>query len=46
MPDIYCTVQEPVMGRLLLDKDKVKVKVAQSCPTLCHLKDYTVQGIL
>ena len=43
---MYCTVQEPVMGRLLLDKDKVKAKVAQSCPTLRHLMDYTVQGIL
>ena len=34
------------MGRLLLDKDKVKVKVVQSCLTLCDLTDYTVQGIL
>ena len=25
---------------------KVKVKVAQSCPTLCDLMDYTVHGIL
>ena len=25
---------------------KVKVKVAQSCPTLCDPKDYTVRGIL
>ena len=25
---------------------KIKVKVAQSCPTLCHLKDYVVHGIL
>ena len=25
---------------------KVKVKVAQSCPTLCDPMDYTVQGIL
>ena len=24
----------------------VKVKVAQSCPTLCDPMDYTVQGIL
>ena len=24
----------------------VKVKVAQSCPTLCDLMDYTVHGIL
>ena len=24
----------------------VKVKVAQSCPTLCHPVDYTVHGIL
>ena len=25
---------------------KVKVKVAQSCLTLCHTMDYTVHGIL
>ena len=25
---------------------KVKVKVAESCPTLCHPMDYTVHGIL
>ena len=25
---------------------KVKVKVAQSCPTLCDPMDYTVRGIL
>ena len=25
---------------------KVKVKVTQSCPTLCHPMDYTVHGIL
>ena len=25
---------------------KVKVKVAQSCTTLCDPKDYTVRGIL
>ena len=25
---------------------KVKVKVAQSCPTLCDPVDYTVHGIL
>ena len=24
---------------------KVKVKVSQSCLTLCHPKDYTVHGI-
>ena len=24
----------------------LKVKVAQSCPTLCDLMDYTVHGIL
>ena len=27
-------------------KPKVKVKVAQSCPTLCDPMDYTVRGIL
>ncbi|CAI9173720.1 unnamed protein product [Rangifer tarandus platyrhynchus] len=25
---------------------EVKVKVAQSCPTLCHPMDYTVHGML
>ena len=25
---------------------KVKVKVAQSCPTLCNLMDCTIHGIL
>ena len=24
----------------------MKVKVTQSCPTLCNLRDYTVHGIL
>ena len=27
-------------------KVKVKVKVTQLCPTLCHPMDYTVHGIL
>ena len=27
-------------------ESEVKVKVAQSCPTLCNLMDYTVHGIL
>ena len=27
-------------------KGKVKVKVAQSCPTLCDPVDYTVHGVL
>ena len=26
--------------------DPVKVKVAQSCPTLCDRMDYTVHGVL
>ena len=26
--------------------ESMKVKVAQSCPTLCDLKDYRVHGIL
>ena len=30
----------------LLSGKKVKVKVAQSCPTLCNPMDYTVHGIL
>ena len=28
------------------ENEKVKVKVAQSCPTLCNPIDYTVHGIL
>ena len=27
-------------------QDKVKVKVAQSCPTFCDPMDYTVHGLL
>ena len=37
------------MNLIILDtlyKWKVKVKVAQSCPTLCDPMDYTVHGIL
>ena len=30
----------------LLAVFQVKVKVAQSCPTLCDPRDYTVHGIL
>ena len=35
-------------GRSVVDtrSKKVKVKVAQSCPTLCDPMDYTVRGIL
>ena len=31
---------------MLLLEDPVKVKVGQSCPTLCDHMDYTVHGIL
>ena len=34
------------MGENLGSIDQVKVKVAQSCPTLCNPMDYTVHGIL
>ena len=34
------------LGSPTADAQKVKVKVAQSCPTLCDLMDYTVHGIL
>ena len=30
----------------LYELDKVKVKVAQLCPTLCDPMDYTAHGIL
>ena len=29
-----------------MEGQKVKVKVTQSCPTLCNSMDYTVPGIL
>ena len=29
-----------------LKENKVNVKVAQSCPALCHPMDYTAHGIL
>ena len=32
--------------KICLQTDKVKVKVAQSCPTLCDPMDYAVHGIL
>ena len=34
------------MGAVYNDSTVVKVKVAQSCPTLCNPMDYTVRGIL
>ena len=34
------------MYNMSLDKLKVKVKVTQSCPTLCDPMDYTVHEIL
>ena len=37
-------VPQLLMGRVR--KRKVKVKVTQSCPTLCDPRDYTVHGIL
>ena len=33
-------------GNDLLDDTKVKVKLAQSCPTLCDPMDNTVHGLL
>ena len=38
---VYGTLTNSCSGAL-----KVKVKVAQSCPTLCNPMDYTVLGIL
>ena len=43
--------QEDIAGntyesRISQQEVKVKVKVIQSCPTLCDPLDYTVQGIL
>ena len=32
--------------RVSVDENIVKVKVAQSCPTLCHPMDYIVHGFL
>ena len=36
----------PINLKYRLLKGKVKVKVTQSCPTLCDPTDYTVHGIL
>ena len=33
-------------GHVLRNLNSVKVKVAQSCPTLCDPMDYTVRGTL
>ena len=35
-----------VLQSVLKNEKKSKVKVAQSCPTLCGPMDYTVHGIL
>ena len=34
------------LEELSVPKAKVKVKVTQSCPTLCNPMDFTVHGIL
>ena len=36
----------PESRRQVQSRDAVKVKVTQSCPTLCYPMDYTVHGIL
>ena len=35
-----------LLSKAMINLVKVKVKFAQSCPTLCDPIDYTVQGIL
>ena len=44
------TTQKIIVGKLSRQEQNlwllVKVKVAQSCPTLCYPMDYTVHGIL
>ena len=42
---LHCE-HEDLITRLPGTSLKVKVKVAQSCPTLCDPMDYTVHGIL
>ena len=39
-------LRPPAPSPTLLSTHSVKVKVAQLCPTLCNLMDYTVHGIL
>ena len=43
-----CTLAYSKSSDILMDgfHKKVKVKVAQSCPTLCDPMDFTVHGIL
>ena len=43
---IYGMQQIQLRGKCLYVKNEVKVKVTQSCPTLCSPMDYTVHGIL
>ena len=44
---ICLTVKKDLEGtHFLRCVEKVKMKVAQSCPTLCNPMDYTVRGIL
>ena len=43
----YCVVKSVNIWKITLNLVKVvKIKVTQSCPTLCDLMDYTVHGIL
>ena len=39
MPNVFLILKLPLVG-------KMKVKVAQLCPTLCDRMDYIVHGIL
>ena len=46
LPIIYTYVYTHTWFLMKLRDSKVKVKVAQSCPTLCDFMNFTVHGIL
>ena len=46
LPCLRTTALEAEWGGIYLENSEVKVKVAQSCRTLCNPMDYRVHGIL
>ena len=46
LPFLRTTALEAEWGGIYWENSEVKVKVAQSRPTLCNPMDYTVRGIL
>ena len=45
-PYRYCQLTVDRKAKNTQWEEDVKVKVAQACPTLCDVMDYTVHGIL